>query len=129
MGTIAPPPAQIFTMEKTVVWNVSVHLMNDVILPLDVLVSPLVSKYEIKRHTHIWTDWHILQTHTGNKSTLKLTTEIGIFFIFMIIILFNYYRNSSSQQGNDTTIGAPYSTKLGSTYCRNQVDSRDICLR
>lgn len=56
--------------------------MNDVILPLDVLVLPLVSEYEIKRDTHMWTDGHILQTHTGNKSTLKLTTEIGIYFSF-----------------------------------------------
>ena len=43
MGTTAPSPAQIFTMEKTVVWNVSVHLMNGVILPKGALVSPRVS--------------------------------------------------------------------------------------
>ena len=66
--------------------------------------------------------------YTGNKSNLRVTTEIGIFFIFMIDTKFNYYQNSASQQGNKTTIGAPFSTKLGTTYCRNQVDRWDNLL-
>lgn len=60
--------------------------------------------------------------YTGNKSNLRVTTEIGIFSIFMIDTKFNYYQNSTSQQGNKTTIGAPFSKKLGSTDCCNQVD-------